>query len=75
MGSPVSPIVVNLFMEHFERQALDSYTGTPPTHWYRYVDDTWVKIKVDQLVPFFDHIKGALDNIWNFTFGWISFIM
>ena len=59
MGSPVSPIVVNLFMEHFERQALDSYTGTPPTHGYRYVDDTWVKIKVDQLVPFFDHINNV----------------
>ena len=59
MGSPVSSIVVNLFMEHFERQALDSYTGTPPTHWYRYVDDTWVKIKVDQLVPFFDHINNV----------------
>ena len=58
-GSSVSPIVVNLFMEHFERQALDSYTGTPPTHWYRYVDDTWVKIKVDQLVPFFDHINNV----------------
>ncbi len=30
MGSPVSPIVVNLFMEQFERVALQSYTGTPP---------------------------------------------
>ena len=55
MGSLVFPIAVNLYMEHFKRQALESYTSTPPTHWYHYVDDTWVKIKVDQLVPFFDH--------------------
>ena len=32
MGSPVSPIVVNLFMEQFERLALASYT---PKHWFR----------------------------------------
>ena len=47
-------------MEHLERHALDSYNGTPPTHdWYRCVDDTWVKIKVDQLVPFFYHINNV----------------
>ncbi|XP_072047005.1 uncharacterized protein [Amphiura filiformis] len=63
MGSPVSPIVVNLFMEQFERTALDSFTGTPPTHWYRYVDDTWVKINKDQLSPFFEHINQVNEHI------------
>ncbi|XP_072046940.1 uncharacterized protein [Amphiura filiformis] len=63
MGSPVSPIVVNLFMERFERRALESYTGTAPSHWYRYVDDTWVKIKEDQLVPFFAHINNVNQHI------------
>ena len=46
-------------MERFERTALASYVGSPPTHWFRYVDDTWVKIRKDQLVPFFDHINNV----------------
>ncbi|XP_072177261.1 uncharacterized protein [Diadema setosum] len=44
-------------MERFERQALHSYTGISPTYWFRYVDDTWVKIREDQLDSFFDHIN------------------
>ena len=31
MGSPVSPIVTNLYMEHFERNALSSAIN-PPGH-------------------------------------------
>ena len=30
MGSLVSPIVANLYMEHFEREALMSASNTPP---------------------------------------------
>ena len=40
MGSPVSPIVTNLYMEYFEKKAL-STTSTPGL-WMRYVDDTFV---------------------------------
>ena len=29
MGSPLSPIVVNLYMERFEQRALGSFQGTP----------------------------------------------
>ena len=44
MGSPVSPIVANLYMEHFEQKALSA----PPTprFWHRYMDDTFVIQKV-----------------------------
>jgi len=45
MGSPVSPIVANFYMEEVESKAMSSYKGTVPSHWFRYVDDTWVKIK------------------------------
>lgn len=45
MGSPVSPIVANRYMEKVETKALNSVTGILPTHWYRHVDDTWIKIK------------------------------
>ena len=32
MGSPVSPIVANLYMERVEQKALSSYKGTSPSH-------------------------------------------
>ena len=41
MGSPVSPIVANLYMEHSEWEALWS-ASNPSRFWFRYVDDTWV---------------------------------
>ena len=40
LGSLVSPIVTNLYMEYFERKALRSAIN--PQLWYRFVDDTWV---------------------------------
>ncbi len=63
MSSPVSPIVANLYMERFERVALESYTGTPPSHWFRYVDDTLVKLNKGELVLFFAHISNVDSNI------------
>ena len=36
MGSQVSPIVANLYVEHFEGEALRS-ASYPPRYWYRFV--------------------------------------
>ena len=41
MGFQVSPIVAKLYMKHLEREVLWS-APTPPRHWFRYVDDTFV---------------------------------
>ncbi|XP_054748732.2 uncharacterized protein LOC129254302 [Lytechinus pictus] len=41
MGSPLSPVVANMFMEHFEETALQSATHKPKV-WLRYVDNTFV---------------------------------
>ena len=41
MGSHISPIVANLYMECFERKALSS-ANNPPWAWFRFVDDMWV---------------------------------
>ena len=58
MGSPVSPIVANLYMENFEKKAL-STTSTPPRLWMRYVDDTFTIQSEEQKQNVLDHI----DNI------------
>ena len=43
MGSPVSPIVANLYMKYFEQKALS--TAFHPRLWQRFVDDTFVSQK------------------------------
>ncbi|XP_011868909.1 PREDICTED: uncharacterized protein LOC105562568 [Vollenhovia emeryi] len=41
MGSPISPIIANIFMEHFKNEILKKAPLKPST-WFRYVDDTFV---------------------------------
>ena len=41
MGSPLSPVIANFFMEKFEQQALN-LAKKKPSCWFRYVDDTFV---------------------------------
>ena len=38
MGSPLSPVLANIFMEHFEQNALTN-SALVPKLWKRYVDD------------------------------------
>ena len=58
MGSPVSPIVANLYMEYLEQKAL-STAPTPPRFWCRYVDDTFVIHKEANKQGFLQHIKSV----------------
>ena len=62
MGSPASPIVANLYMEHFEQKAISS-APHPPRVWSRYVDDTWTVQKRDHQEEFFVHINNQDPNI------------
>ena len=39
MGSPLSPVVANLYMEAFEKSAIESFP-LKPKWWKRFVDDT-----------------------------------
>jgi hypothetical protein len=65
MGSPVSPIVANIYMEWFEVRAIAS-APTPPHVWYRYVDDTFVVIQEDAIQDFTNHIN-SIDPFIKFT--------
>ncbi|CAF94542.1 unnamed protein product [Tetraodon nigroviridis] len=66
MGSPVSPIVANLYMEEVEKRALSSFTGAAPSRWFRYVDDTWVKIQTKEVEKFTTHLNQT-DTFVKFT--------
>ena len=62
MGSPLSPIVANIFMEKFEEEALAS-APHPPSLWKRYVDDTFVIWEEEHSNEFFQHINSIEEKI------------
>ena len=62
MGSPISPIVANLFMENFETKAI-SISPHPPLMWKGFVDDICVIIKEAQKQEFLEHINSIDPHI------------
>jgi hypothetical protein len=64
MGSPLSPVVANFFMEDFEKRAIEQATNKP-TCWFRYVDDTFViwQHGQEKLTEFLSHLNSLHDNI------------
>ena len=62
MGSPVSPIVCNPYMEAYEQKALAT-APHPPWLWKRYVDDTFTIVKRKHSQEFTDHLNSIDDNI------------
>ena len=65
MGSPVSPVLVNLYMELFEDRALSTAVN-PPDGGKRFVDDTFVILKQDKKEEFLQHIN-SVDPAIQFT--------
>ncbi|XP_078614276.1 uncharacterized protein LOC144883555 [Branchiostoma floridae x Branchiostoma japonicum] len=62
MGSPLSPVLANLFMEEFERKALNTAPHRPK-FWGRYVDDTGVVNQREYEQELFEHINSQHDSI------------
>ena len=65
MGSPISPILANLYMEAFEIQGI-STAPQPLSLWRRFVDNTFVVIKKAQRDSFIEHIN-SIDYKIQFT--------
>lgn len=66
MGSPVSVVVANLFMESLEQSALQSFPH-PIKYWRRYVDDTFVVVKSELVSELLNHLNSQHDRI-RFTY-------
>ena len=62
MGSPVSAVIANLYMETFEEQAIES-TPSKPKIWKRYVDDTFTILDRDRVNSFLKHLNSQQPTI------------
>ena len=65
MGSPVSPIIANLYMEYLEQYTL-STAPKPPRFWCRFVDDSFVIHMEVNKQGFLQHIN-SVDPAIRFT--------
>ena len=57
MGSPVSPVVANLFMTLLEETALATFVS-PPSMWLRFVDDISSVIRRDAAEALLCHLNA-----------------
>ena len=61
MGSPINPLIANIFMEEFEVKALSSMP--PPSLWLRFVDDTFVINRTEHSQALLQHINSQDPHI------------
>ena len=62
MGSPVSAVIANLYMETFEEQAIESAPSKPKI-WKRYVGDTFTILDRDRVDSFLQHLNSQQPTI------------
>ena len=62
MGSPVSPVIVNIYMEYFESLAIPS-SPTLIKWWFSYVDDVHSATRKDQVDILQEHLNSIDPHI------------
>ena len=62
MGSPVSPVIANIYMEHSESLAIPSFP-TLIKWWFRYVDDVHSATRKDQVNKLQEHLNSIDPHI------------
>ena len=64
MGSPLGPILANIFMSHLEDKCFDSLTCAKPLVYHRYVDDTFaVFTSKEHMLHFYEHVNSLHPSI------------
>ena len=67
MGSPLSLVLANIYIEYFEEMALGS-TTLKPSMWLRYVDDTFIlwphQEDVQILLDHMNSIRHLYSSLW-----------
>ena len=59
MGSPLAPILANLFLRHYERVWLNEFVGNGPIFYKRYVDDIIALFNnEEEALHFLDYINS-----------------
>ena len=77
MGSPLGPVLANVFMVELERTLVPQLEGSVAL-WHRYVDDTFTIIKKEKVEEVLERLNSFHDSI-KFTYekekdGIISFL-
>ena len=66
MGSPLAPVLANLFMGHHEKKWLDNYVDSKPLVYKRYVDDIFCLFdKEDDAPLFLDYLNKQHPSLRN----------
>ena len=64
MGSPLAPILANIFMRNFEEKAFNNFTGTHPKFYRRYVDDSFLLFQdKSEVQPIFQYLNSCHENV------------
>ena len=67
MGSPLGPVLANIFMSHIETNALRDFSEAKPSLYFRFVDDVFAAFSCrDDMVKFFNWMNVQHASI-NFT--------
>ena len=64
MGSPLAPVLANLFIDHYEKEWLSNYDGVSPSYYTRYVDDIFSDFNLyDEAKQFFFYLNSRHTNV------------